>query len=67
MLQAGLKMLQEDGNVFACHANMADAIYNAEVGASRIVLEQGYTIDSLMMKYQDVDWTNRTNWNCNAG
>lgn len=66
-LQVGLKALQDDGRVFACYDNMADTIYNAEVGASRIIFEQGYTIDSLMLKYQDVDWTNTTNWNCNAG
>ncbi|CAL8467738.1 g7276 [Coccomyxa elongata] len=65
--QVGLKALQDDGRVFACYDNMADTIYNAEVGASRIIFEQGYTIDSLMLKYQDVDWTNTTNWNCNAG
>jgi hypothetical protein len=63
----GLKALQDDGRVLACYDNMADTIYNAEVGASRIILDQGYTIDSLMLKYQHVDWTNTSNWNCDAG
>ncbi|EIE24703.1 hypothetical protein COCSUDRAFT_14419 [Coccomyxa subellipsoidea C-169] len=65
--QVGLKALQDDGRVFACYGNMADTIYHAEVGASRVILDQGYTIDSLMSKYQHVDWTNTSNWNCNAG
>lgn len=60
-------MLQEDGRVLPCYEEMADTIYNAEVGASAAVLGQGYTIDSLMLRYQGVDWRNQSNWDCNAG
>ena len=60
-------MLREDGRVFACYQSMADTIYHAEVGSSRAILEANYTIDSLMLKYAGVDWTDPANWNCNAG
>ena len=117
--QVGLKLLREDGRVFACHSAMADTIYHAEVctrvscfcarlswysltcawipsqnqgkactcgsdpqkpacemyllwgmhqvGASAVILGANYTLDSLMLKYQGVDWADHDNWNCNAG
>lgn len=64
--QVGLQTLLEDGQVFACHRNIADAVYHAELGASLAIFKAGYTIDSLMLRYQGVDWTNQSNWNCNA-
>jgi hypothetical protein len=40
---------------------MVDTIHNAEVGASRLLLDSGYEIDSLMTKYRGVDFRyNRT-------
>ena len=64
--QAGLKILQEDGKVFACYEDMWDTIYHSEVGASRAVLNAGYTLDSLMLRYKNVDWRNQSNWGCNG-
>lgn len=32
---------------------------------SRTVLEAGYTLDTLQLKYQGVNWTDTANWNCN--
>lgn len=52
--------------VFRCHDNIADAVYHAELGSSLAVLNAGYTIDSLMLRYRDVDWSNPRNWECNA-
>lgn len=66
-MQVGLRVLQEDGRVFACYRDMLDTVFHAEVGASAAILAANYTLDSLMLKYQGVDWTDRTNWNCNAG
>lgn len=66
-MQVGLRVLQEDGRVFACYQDMLDTVYHAEVGASRAILAANYTLDSLMLKYQGVDWTDHANWNCNAG
>ena len=62
-----MKILQEDGRVLACYEDMSDTIFHSEVGASAAILSQGYTIDSLMMRYQGTDWRNQSNWDCNAG
>lgn len=40
---------------------LRDTVWNSELGNA------GFTIDSLMLKYQGVDWRNTKNWNCNAG
>ena len=65
--QVGLEALREDGRVLACYGDMADTVFHAEVGASAAILERGYTLDSLMLRYQGTDWRNRSNWDCNAG
>ncbi len=52
--------------MFRCHKSMSSAIYDAEVGASRVIFEAGFTIDSLMLRYRDLDWTDKRNWDCNA-
>ncbi|BDA51685.1 hypothetical protein COCOBI_19-2410 [Coccomyxa sp. Obi] len=64
--QAGLQILLDNGRIFECHRSIADAIYNAEVGASLAIFRAGYSIDSLMLRYQGVDWTNMRSWDCNA-
>ena len=33
---------------------------------SRAVLEANYTLDTVQLKYQGVDWTDTANWGCNA-
>ena len=65
--QIGLEVLQRDGQVFACYENLHDTIYYAELGSSLAVLKAGYNIDSLMKRYQGVDWRDKSNWRCNAG
>jgi len=32
---------------------------------SREIINNGYTIDCLLYKYQDIDWTDKKNWNLN--
>lgn len=66
-LQEGLRILQEDGLVFKCYESLHDTVWNSELGSSVAIFKAGYTIDSLMLKYQGADWTNLDNWNCNAG
>lgn len=38
----------------------------AEMGSSASILRAGYNIDSLMARYQGVDWRQTENWGCNA-
>ena len=61
----GLQILRDDGTIFKCYESLQDVVWYSEVGASRAILEAGYTIDALMMKYTGVDWRNKGNWNCN--
>ncbi|KAK9829758.1 hypothetical protein WJX72_007700 [[Myrmecia] bisecta] len=64
--RVGMKLWREDGNIFKCHNNVYDERYFSEMGLSRTVLTSGYTIDSFMMRYRNVDWTNSSNWECNG-
>lgn len=36
-----------------------------EYGITAALFDAGFTIDTLMSKYGAVDWTDRSNWNCN--
>ncbi|KAK9835058.1 hypothetical protein WJX81_007588 [Elliptochloris bilobata] len=65
--QVGLEVLMHDGRVFQCYEDMADTIFHSELGGSSAILAANFTIDSLMLRYQGIDWTDTANWNCNAG
>jgi hypothetical protein len=49
--QVGLSILLKDEEVFQCHDNMWDTIYHSELGSSSAVLNAGYNIDSLMVRF----------------
>lgn len=38
----------------------------AEFGASGTILTAKYNLDSLMLRYQGLDWRDEENWDCNA-
>ncbi|KAI3431515.1 hypothetical protein D9Q98_004565 [Chlorella vulgaris] len=65
--QVGLGLLQQDGRVLSCYKSIHDAIWYAEMGSSAAILGAGYNIDSLMLRYQGVDWRLKHNWGCNEG
>ncbi len=50
--QVGLEVLRRKGTVLRCYANMAETVTFSEIGMSVAVLEAGYNIDSLMLRYQ---------------
>ena len=50
--QVGLDVLRKKGTVLRCYANMAETVTFSEIGMSVAVLEAGYNIDSLMLRYQ---------------
>lgn len=35
-----------------------------EVAASAAILQAGYGLDCLMLRYQGVDWQDKTKWQC---
>ena len=59
-------MLRADRNVFACYSNIQDTVYWSELGASLAIFRAGYSIDSLMLRYAEIDWLDRANHKCNA-
>lgn len=54
--RVGLDVLRRDGRPFKCHRDRDDAIWDGEVGLSRVMLEAGHNIDCLLEPYQGVDW-----------
>ena len=50
--QVGLEVLRRKGTVLRCYNNMAETVTFSEIGMSVAVLEAGYNIDSLMLRYQ---------------
>lgn len=48
----GLGVLRASGNVLHCLDDKHETILTSEMGASAAVLQAGYNIDSLMIRYQ---------------
>eukprot|EP00892_Ulva_mutabilis_P000760 jgi/Ulvmu1/10685/UM067_0010.1 len=61
----GLQLMLDDGRVFGCYSNIFDTHYYSELGASAVILDANYTLDSFMVRYQGVDWRNTSYWTCN--
>lgn len=59
-------MLLDDKDIFGCYEELLDVVFYSEVSASRAIFNAGYSIDSLMSKYQGVDWREKSNWQCNG-
>jgi len=41
-------------------------IVAGEYAMSRILLDHGYNLDTLLFRYQGIDWRQKANWNCNG-
>lgn len=61
----GLELLIKQKTVFCNHADKISAIINGEYGLSNCILQNGYSIDCMIPKYQNIDWTNSNNYNLN--
>jgi hypothetical protein len=61
----GLELLKTQQNIFCNHNDKYSAIINGEYGLSKCILNHGYSIDCMLPKYQNVDWTNSNNYNLN--
>lgn len=64
--QDGWAVLTADPNIFRCFENAWDARYYSDVGAGLAMLRAGYNLDSLLMRYQGVDWWGLNTWDCNG-
>ncbi|PRW45134.1 hypothetical protein C2E21_6191 [Chlorella sorokiniana] len=48
----GLAVLRRAGSVFSCWGSLEEVILHGEVGASQAIFAAGWSIDSLMLRYQ---------------
>jgi hypothetical protein len=51
--------------VFANHESKVGAILAEEWTMGKVILDAGYSLDTILYMYQRVDWRNKTNWKCN--
>jgi hypothetical protein len=63
--QEGWTLLSASSDVFRCYSEEWDARYHGDLGASLAVLDRGWNLGSMMLKYAGVDWRDEANWGCN--
>jgi hypothetical protein len=61
----GLNLLMNEKTIFCNHSDKWSAIVNGEYGLSNCIFKNGYSIDCMLRKYQNIDWTDTTNYNLN--
>ena len=61
----GLELLKNQQTIFCNHPDKYSAIVNGEYGLSNCILKNGYSIDCMLHKYQNIDWTDSKNYNLN--
>jgi hypothetical protein len=52
-------------DVFVCHPNKMAAIIKGEYGLTRVLIEHGLNVDTLLAKYGHLNWLDKANWGCN--
>lgn len=63
--QVGLQLLLDDPGALECHTHWLSGWRASEIGASEVMLRNGYNIGSLMLRYAGVDFRDRAKWACN--
>lgn len=63
--RVGLNLMQEAG-CFECYSTWREAKVKGEVAGSAAILQAGYNLDCLMLRYQDVNWQDNTKWRCGS-
>ncbi len=66
LLQIGLDAMHKNGSVLTCHNAPWEDEFYSQLGASRAILDAGFNLDSFMLRYRGIDWTQQRNWGCNA-
>lgn len=61
----GLDLILEDGTIFFNHKTKKDCILNGEYALSKCILKNGFTIDCMLSKYQNIDWYDEKNYYIN--
>ena len=63
--KVGLSLLKKEKTVFYNHPDKYTDIINGEYGLSRCILKNGYSIDCMLPRYQNIDWRDPKNYNLN--
>lgn len=63
--QIGLTVLRNEKTIFCDHVDKYSAIVNGEYGLSNCIIKNGYTIDCMISKYQNIDWSDASNYTLN--
>jgi len=45
-------VIRRKGSVLQCHKDMSEMVTLSEIGMSSAILEAGYNLDCLMLRYQ---------------
>lgn len=65
LLKAGTWGSTTEKGIFACYSSKENVTFNGELSVSNRILGSGYMIDSLLTKYQTVNFSQPQNRNCN--
>jgi hypothetical protein len=63
--KAGLQLLRNQRNIFFNHPDKYSAIVNGEYGVSNCILNNGFSLDCMLSKYQNVNWRDNRNYHLN--
>lgn len=63
----GASALARDADVLRCHADAWAERYHGDSGAALAVLSRGGGLDTLLARFQGIDWQDGANWHCNGG
>jgi hypothetical protein len=63
--QIGLKLFTDEKTIFCNHKTHRDCVINGEYGTSNCIFKHNYSIDCMLRKYQNIDWTDKKNYNLN--
>jgi len=63
--QIGLDTMKKKKDIFYNHTTFYDDIIKGEYGLSNCILKNGYSIDCMLKKYENIDWRDTRNHNLN--
>lgn len=59
-------VLARERGVFVCHTEGDAGGTGGDYMLASAVMDGGYNVETMLLKYNNVDWRNKTNWDCNA-
>jgi hypothetical protein len=65
LTRQALKVAVAKGTSFRSHVNKVAAILQGEYALTDVLLKNGFSIDSLLIAYEGIDWSDSSEWHCN--